>query len=141
MHRSALRSGALTAEATRFLIVGAIGFLIDTGVTYAAIHLAGFDPYLARLPAFLVAVTCVWAMNRSFTFGMSRESAHVGEWTRFVAVYVGGALINFAVYALVVWSAPRHVAVPVIGIAIGQAVAIFWNFFGSRSLVFRRSGR
>lgn len=129
------------AEAVRFLIVGTIGFVIDTAVTYAVIHLAGIGPYLARLPAFLVAVTCVWAMNRSFTFRMGRDGANVGEWTRFVGVYVGGALINFAVYSVVVWSGPRHVLLPVIGIAIGQAVAIFWNYFGARRLVFRHQFR
>jgi putative flippase GtrA len=141
MIRPGLRSGEQTAEAARFLIVGAVGFLIDTAVTYAAIHLAGIGPYLARLPAFLVAVTCVWAMNRSFTFRMGRDGANVREWTRFVGVYVGGALINFAVYSVVVWTGPPHVLLPGIGIAIGQAVAIFWNYFGARRLVFRHQSR
>ena len=70
--------------------------------------------------------------------GLAIQKRHLN---RFVGVYVGGALINFAVYSVVVWTGPPHVLLPGIGIAIGQAVAIFWNYFGARRLVFRHQSR
>ena len=51
-----------------FVIVGAIGFLIDAGCLTVLMTGFDFDPYSARAISFTIAVTTTWYMNRRWVF-------------------------------------------------------------------------
>ncbi len=126
------------SEFLRFFIVGGIGFLVDAGVLTALTRGAGLDPYSARVVSFVAAASTTWWLNRIFTFTSAARHPIARQWASFVAVSVGGALINYGVYvaALQLWPLAR--LWPVIGVALGSLAGMGFNFPASKYLVFRR---
>jgi putative flippase GtrA len=122
------------SEFARFCGVGGVGFLVDAGLTLLLTAVAGMPPWLARIPAFLVAATVTWLLHQRFTFG-KRQPA--GSWLLYVLLTTFGALVNLSIYLL--WlkiagsATPLHV---VLGVAAGSTVALAFNFVMSRRWVF-----
>jgi putative flippase GtrA len=115
----------------RFCAVGALGFLVDSGVTLLMVQLLESGPVVV---AFLLAATVTWYVNRSYAFRSSAPNASLLPYLTFTAF---GALINFAVYLY--WirlfgAAPTQI---VIGIACASVVALSFNFLVLRHVVFR----
>lgn len=127
---------ALAQEFLRFGLVGGIGFVVDTAVLYGAIWL-GAGLYLGRAISYVVAATTTWALNRAWTFRhrASDRPAHA-QWALFVVVNLGGFVLNYGTYALLVTFVPLVAAHPVLGVAAGSLAGMFANFFLSRRLVF-----
>lgn len=127
---------ALAQEFLRFGVVGGIGFVVDTAVLYGAIWL-GAGLYLGRAISYVVAATTTWALNRAWTFRhrTSDRPAH-RQWALFVVVNLGGFVLNYGTYALLVTFVPLVAAHPVLGVAAGSLAGMFANFFLSRRLVF-----
>jgi putative flippase GtrA len=127
---------ALAQEFLRFGVVGGVGFVVDTAVLYGAIRL-GAGLYLGRAVSYVVAATTTWALNRAWTF---RHRAGGGpahrQWALFVVVNLGGFVLNYGTYALLVTFVPVVAAHPVLGVAAGSLAGMFSNFFLSRRLVF-----
>ena len=46
-----------SSQFLRFAVVGGIGFFVNEGALYAAIHLLKLNPYMGAIVAFLVTVT------------------------------------------------------------------------------------
>ena len=123
-----------------FTLVGGIGFVVDAGVLTALTALWGWDVYLARLLSFVLATLATWWLNRMRTFALPAGgplAAHVGEYARYVSVQVGGGLINLAVFSALILLEPRLRPLPVLPLAVGSGVALFWNYFGARLWVYR----
>ena len=124
----------LWSQLMQFLVVGALGTLVNLAALTALIH--------ARLPirwavalAIWVAMSCNFVLNRRFSFSFARHGSWLLQYVRFVAASSLGALIN---YALTLWVLRRASAMPpqlaaLIGIAVGTA----FNFVASRYMVFR----
>jgi putative flippase GtrA len=120
----------------RFSIVGAIGFVVDTGVLYGAIYLFNTGPYIGRLVSYLVAASSTWYLNRLITFP-DRRGGHKGkEWLKFVACSALGGVVNYSAYALYLRFAGASLATPVIGVGIGACAGLFVNYTLSRHVVF-----
>lgn len=122
----------------RFCLVGAIAAIVDMAVVEAMIRVAGFDPYSARIASYLAAATTAWALNRRITFTDCDTGSPLAQWARYLGTNLAGALINYAVYALLVsgvvgWHVPAFVAV-----AIGSLAGLAINFAASSRFVFRR---
>ena len=121
-------------EFARFCGVGGVGFFVDAGITLLLTTVAGMPPWLARMPAFLVAATVTWLLHQRFTFGKRQQA---GSWLLYVLLTTFGALVNLSIYLL--WlkiagsATPLHV---VLGVAAGSAVALAFNFVVSRRWVF-----
>ena len=134
------RSGM--AQFLRFCVAGTIGFLVDVAVLYCAVGLLGW--YAARVLSFMVAVTVTWWFNRRFTFVLANaRNDHAGarfvlrEYFRYVGSMMGGALVNYAAYVLVLKLVPMPYA-GAIGVAAGSIAGLGVNFGAARLLVFRR---
>lgn len=119
-----------------FVIVGAIGFLVDAGILTALVTGFGVGHYVARTISFTVAVTATWHMNRRWVF--ERVTAHRSsrEYTAYLVVQVIGAVINLSIYVAVIELVPRLAETPVIPLALGAAVALLFNFGASSRFVF-----
>lgn len=119
----------------RFLLVGAIGFLVDAGTLALLLAAMPLDPYSARVVAIAFALTVTWLINRSFTFapssrGMAREGARYG------GVGIGASLINYVAYAAALALVPG--LPPLVALAFGSLVATTASYLGYSRFVFNR---
>lgn len=122
----------------RFAGIGGLGFLIDAGVLTLLVATTSMGPYWARLLSFATAVSVTWYANRRWVFEPETDAS--AEYVRYVLVQVAGAGINVAIYVLLIMALPELAHWPVVPLAGGAAVALLFNFFSARRLVFRRSG-
>ncbi|WP_117193044.1 GtrA family protein [Rhizobium terrae] len=117
-----------------FLLAGGGGFLIDAGLTHVLIGAAGLNPFPARVPAIAAAMAFTWFVNRSRTFGKSPHSLAV-EGFRYWVVGITSAVINYAVYAMLIYRTPF--LQPIIAVIAASIAAMAYSFFGYSRFVFR----
>jgi putative flippase GtrA len=122
-----------------FVVVGAVGFLIDAGILTLLITGFGLDHYSARAISFTVAVTFTWFMNRRWVFEKSTASMSVREYYSYLFVQAVGALINLTVFVAVIEIVPKLTNIPVIPLAVGASAALLFNFRASSRFVFSES--
>jgi len=123
---------ALAGKFSRFLGVGAVGFVIDSS-TFAVLDLAGLVPAVSRALSIGLATLVVWLLNRRFTFARSgRRSAVEGSLYAAVAFTAQG--LSYAVFLVLIYAVPeipRAVSF-VFGCGIGAVV----GFVGHHLLTF-----
>lgn len=122
----------------RFVMVGVLGFVVDSAVLYLCLHGFGFGLYGGRLVSYLVAASTTWYLNRTLTFG--DHSPPAGQWARFIATNGIGAMVNYGSYSLIVALLPAGTFVPLLGVAVGAIAGVGFNFTASRRLVFKPDG-
>jgi putative flippase GtrA len=123
---------------TRFLLVGAMGFIVDGGLLTWLMQ-AGWSPLPARLVSFLAAVTATWLLNRGWTFQPTRgASLPHREYARYFGVQTVGAGVNLGIFLSLLHRVPAFERIPVIPLIFGSAVALLFNYAASSRLVFRR---
>ncbi|HYZ20681.1 MAG TPA: GtrA family protein [Rhodopila sp.] len=133
--RLAVRHFRLAAEFTRFGVVGAIGFVIDTATVYGLRGALGL--YGAGIAAYAVAATTNWLLNRVWTFrGQGSGPAH-RQWARFLGSNLLGFALNRGTYAVLVTFVALAAAQPVIATASGAVAGMFVNFAMAKRYVFR----
>ena len=120
----------------RFAVVGSAGFLVDASVLSILIQLADMDLYSSRTISFLLAVSLTWYLNRTWTFGTTKNKRQGKEYIRYTLVQVAGALINLGVYVYCIETVEQMARYPVIPLAIGALTALVFNYFFSKKLVF-----
>ena len=126
----------MNAELVRFAVVGAVGFAVDATVLQLLVSAASWSPFAARAVSFPVALACTFALNRAWTFkGLRLPLAQA--YGAYGAIQVVGALINLFVFSACVLLAPALYDRPVIALGIGAAVSLLFNFYATRSVVFR----
>lgn len=121
-----------------FALVGGVGFAIEAILLTVLTQLAGWQPWLARLPSFVTAVLATWALNRRHTFagrGLERRSV---EALFYVVIQVCGAVINLAIFGLCLLHWPPLSRVPVIPLAIGAIGGFAFNFGASNTFLYAR---
>jgi putative flippase GtrA len=123
-----------------FALIGGVGFAIDGGVLTLLATLYGANIYASRLVSFTVATLATWWLNRRHTFGLKSAAeiaAHAHEYARYVAVQVGGGLLNLAIFSWLIYLDPGLRSIPILPLAIGAAAGLVWNFIGARLWVYR----
>ncbi|GGC64655.1 GtrA family protein [Undibacterium terreum] len=131
----------LTTQVLSFALVGGIGFVIDASVLTLLSTVCGVNVYLARVVSFGVASLGTWLLNRKHTFeqrSINDAAAGRQEYLRYMSIQVAGALINLGVFSSLVTIQPSLAQVPVIPLAAGSGIAMFFNFFGARYWIYRR---
>ena len=119
-----------------FLAAGSGGFVIDAGLTHLLASRAGFSPFAARAPAIMAAMAFTWLINRSRTFDRSPHSL-AGEGFRYWTVGITSALLNYALFAGLMYRAPF--LQPIIAVMAASLAATIYSFFGYSRFVFGRS--
>jgi putative flippase GtrA len=120
----------------RFGLVGVIGFLVDAGWLALLIGVAG--PYRGRVVSFSIAVLVTWVCNRSFTFADRRSGLTRGrEFGRYFAAMLGGGVVNYGTYALIVFFFGSGDWIPFIGLAAGSLAGMVINLTLANLVVFR----
>ena len=122
----------------RFGTIGCLGFVWDTGTTYAAKGLIGLLP--ATLLAFVVAATLNWVANRLWTFrDRSCNRSLARQWLLYMAANSLGFLLNRGTVAFLVLSSAMCRAEPVVALAAGAVAGLAANFSLSHRVVFRHA--
>ena len=117
-----------------FSIIGILGFIVDVAVLDTVVHYLKTDPYLGRLISFFAAATTTWWLNRTLTF--RRKDKHTfGEWIGYVSLMMVGALANFTIYSIIVWSAGSTYTILLTAVAAGSVSGMCIHFISARSIL------
>jgi putative flippase GtrA len=128
-----MRRKANWLQLLRFGLVGASGYVVNLTVFALAVQAGGLDHRAGAVLAFLVAVTNNFTWNRRWTFAIGSGRVHE-QALRFLAVSIGGLVLNVALLELLVTGA----GVPEIPAqAFAVAVVMPVNFLGNRLWTFR----
>lgn len=119
-----------------FVVVGSLGFLVDSTILSLLVHVWGWSPYTARVLSFAPAVTVTWYCNRRWVFSRTDDAAR--EYGAYFGVQTAGAAINFGTYALLIALVPALARLPFVPLAVGSAAALFFNYSAARHWVFRQ---
>ncbi len=85
----------------RFGIVGGLA----AGLDYTTLRLLiwqGMSPYYARIVSVAVTVVFTWALNRTLTFKVATPPSW-REFGHYVAVAIGGIILNLGIYSGLLW--------------------------------------
>lgn len=128
----------ITGRFARFVVAGAVGFIVDAGVLYATLY-AGAGWYAGRVVSFLAAVVVTWLINRRWTFGAHAAAPTMAEFLRYLSAMSLGALANYATYALIGFLFPYSVWLPLFAVGAGSIVGLGVNFTTASRWVYRDS--
>lgn len=123
------------AEVLRFAMVGSLGFLVDAGLTACLTQWAHWMPTVARIAAFLAALTVTWRFNMTLTFRVRRGWS---SWPPYLVVSVVGFLVNLGIYLAWLHVAGNRGLQNFVGVALGSVCAMGVNYAASRRFVFRQ---
>jgi dolichol-phosphate mannosyltransferase len=126
----------LWSELTQFLVVGAIGTVVNLAALSVFVA-AGVALQAAVALAILVSMCSNFALNRRFSFASARHGRWFRQLLAFAAASSVGAIVNYVTTLFIhgrLVDAPLQAAA-LVGIAAGTA----FNFVMSRYLVFRRA--
>jgi putative flippase GtrA len=127
---------SLRREVWRFGAIGSVGFLIDASVLTWLVTERGWGLYESRMLSFALAVTATWYLNRRVTFANRVSIDRAGEYGRYFAVQIVGALLNLGVYVAILATTPSLAAYPAVPLAVGSGVAMIFNFVWARHFAF-----
>lgn len=120
----------------RFSAVGIVGFLLDAGVlTYLTSHW-GWEPWIARVPSFATAVCATWLLNRRYSFAVNTPRSW-SEGTKYSAIQVIGALINFVIFVLLIAHSSLLRNTLIVALAIGACGGLAFNFLATYLWLYR----
>jgi putative flippase GtrA len=123
-------------ELLLFGLVGFVGFIIDSGVLYLLKSSLGL--YYGRLFSFFCAVFTTWILNRHLTFNQRASGMSLSrEFSRYFGLMMGGGVINYVTYALMVYFLEFVARQPVWGVAVGSCAGMLVNYLLARIFVFR----
>jgi putative flippase GtrA len=117
-----------------FAVAGALGFLVDVAVLYAALAL-GAGWAAGRVLSFLAAAGFTWRFNRRYTFAATDSPWR--EWWRYLASMTAGMLINFTIYSVVLSLIPAVWWSPAFAVGCGSAAGMVANFTSAKLFVFK----
>jgi putative flippase GtrA len=129
--------GRHALQMVRFLLVGAVGFVVDATILLLLTHELGVSPVWGRIPSLFIAITTTWWLHRHFTFAWAREvKPSAREWLRFALVNGAGNGANLALYWLLIgwfgWGI-------LIALTVSSVVAAGINYGMTARWVFRRA--
>jgi len=116
-------------------MVGALGMMLDYGVTFLCKELFLFDKYIANLFGFAVAATSNYVLNRKFVFSEHARS-HRKQYTGFIGIALLGLMLNSGI----IWLLTDKLFALNFYIAKGIAIALvfIWNFSLNYLVNFRK---
>lgn len=115
----------------KFCMVGVANTAIDLAAYFLFTRVFGVYFLIANILAFAISATNSYILNRRFTFKSANPKKHL-EFTAFIVILLIGLGIAESILYLVVQLGFSDI----IGKLASVAVVMFWNFFGSKFLVF-----
>jgi len=126
----------LIRELVLFGLAGGIGFVVDASVLY--LLKASLGLYFGRVLSFLCAVLTTWVINRHLTFNQRASGLSLArEFSGYLGLMLGGGLVNYTSYALLVYFFEFVARQPVWGVAVGSCAGMLVNWLLARFFIFR----
>lgn len=129
----------------KFMVVGAIGAVVDFGTYNLLNELAQLPPEASGTISFVLAICSNFAWNRYWTYPDSRSKPILHQFVQFFIVNVLGIVIRLPIIALTrnpfaqiaerLLSLETTVARTLgnnIALAVAVIIVMFWNFFVNR---------
>lgn len=139
---------AISSEASKYLVIGAVGYVIDLGLFNVFFHLlnsnASYEPLLAKFASSGLAIVFTFFGNKYWTFRSHQSDRHyAAEIALFILVNVLGMAINIATlwFSHYVLGFTSLLADNISGNLIGVALATAFRFIGTRLFVFRNPSK
>jgi putative flippase GtrA len=123
----------------KWLVVGALGAVVDYGVLIPLVEFARVDPPLAQAVSFSAAVVNNYIWNRRWTFGDLRHKRAAVQFMQFTAVSVIGLAVRTASVVLLYQGfSLRFLRFGyILATAIAIVIVLAWNFLVNRYWTFR----
>jgi putative flippase GtrA len=121
------------------LVVGAVGFCVDTGLLSALTGFADWTPWHARFVSTGCAVLATWLLNRNFTFAGRGLRHWPLELLWYVAGQAFGLAINLGVFGLLLPILPHPGGVPIFAQIGASTAALIANYAVANYLVYARA--
>ncbi|HEY6094253.1 MAG TPA: GtrA family protein [Gallionellaceae bacterium] len=115
----------------RFLLIGGLGFVIDASLTYLLVR-QGIPPWVARVPAIVLAMTFTWLANRYFTYRV-KATRSASEALRYAIAAITMAMVNYLIYLILV----QNGLPPVMAVTLATACQTAISFYLYKHLVFK----
>jgi putative flippase GtrA len=129
----------------RFMVVGAIGAVVDFGTFNLLTNLTPINAVIASMISFTAAVTSNFLWNRYWTYPDSRTKRISHQMIQFFLINIIGLAIRTPLFAFLepkmITLAEQHASqAPLstitighnISLAIAVGVVLLWNFFANR---------
>jgi len=118
----------------KFGIIGGIGFLTDAFILTLLYKSFGVDVALSRMVSFSLATLVTWSLNRKFTFLESKmlTLSKRKEYIKYFIIQLGGAILNFIVFMILIKNITSLQAIPAIPLAFGAVFGFLFNYIGLR---------
>ncbi len=129
--------GGTLRQFLRFSAIGTIGFIIDAGFLQLLVSLTGLNPYISRLFSYLIAATLTWQLNRQYTFPKQADVKFHHQWLCYLGANGIGGLLNYGIYALLIFNSQFIHQHLYLGVAAGAAIGLACNFTLSKHWVFK----
>jgi putative flippase GtrA len=132
-------AGRETHRILKFLVVGAMAFLVDLGALSAFALLFSMDPTLSKAFAFALSVLASFVGNYYWTYRDSRSKPIARQLVEFSCVSIVGLGINLAVFHAVytvvlgLWGGFRALYA---GEFVAVGASLIWNFFANRLITY-----
>jgi len=123
----------------RFLVVGSLGFIVDSTLLTLLRNVLRVEPFGARAVSFCCAITATWLLNRAFTFRQVEGRSAGNELSRYGTVSAIALGINLTTYTGVALTWPLAYQWPILALVPGAAVGLVINYLGYRHIVFSGS--
>jgi putative flippase GtrA len=137
LHRiMTLLARPMVGQFARFLMVGATATLTHSLILFLLVEYAHLKPQIGNAIGFCGGVTVSYILNSRFTFRAGAEAGNKASFrfARFLGVTGIGFFLNSLLFNLF-HNMGLHYLVAQL---MATAIVVFWNFFGSRLLVFFR---
>ena len=140
-----LRNPVERGRFLKFMVVGAMGAVIDFGIANLLTHFLKMDLVPAGTISLACAIVSNFVWNRYWTYPESRSRALAHQLGMFTVVNVAGVAIRIPILHFVeplflrtftdsssrVWPSPEFAARN-LTLAIAVAIVMLWNFFVNR---------
>ena len=122
-----------------FGISGVAGYLADSSITFFLKPVLGL--YASRIPAFAIAATVTWLINRNITFRdkKSRHDKLWKEYTHYLSLMMLGAVVNYVVYAVSITFLKDLNYAVFICVGIGSLVGMIVNYLTSNRFIYNQT--
>ncbi len=128
-----LTSNPLIFKFLKFALVGAMGLVIDFGVTYLCKEIFRFNKYFANATGFFVSGINNFLLNRSWTFVNNDPQI----WEQY-AKFISFAMIGLAINSFIIWFLHgQRKKNFYLSKGIATIIVTSWNFLSNFFFTFR----
>ncbi len=120
---------------SQYVVVGALGFLVDAAGFAAALSLLKADPFVARFVSASIAIAVTFVVNRAWTFSGRHRASVMRSAFYYLLAQGAGFLCNIGAFSAVRYVVPSISASS--AFLLSAVVGLAANYLGASKFAFR----